>query len=107
MSHDYRTDSRNLQKVLPSAASYIGLLGPHKRAEKIFDALAAEGHPLGPDDRQRIYAPAGLDIGAATPEEIALSILAEIRSHFAGRQGMSLRRREGSIYGNPLKQPGL
>ena len=99
MSHDYRTDSRNLQNVLPSAAAYIGLLGPHQRAEKIFDAFAAEGHPISAIDRQRIYAPAGLDIGAATPEEIALSILAEVRSHFSGRQGMSLRFRQGSIYG--------
>jgi xanthine dehydrogenase accessory factor len=101
MSHDYRTDSRNLLKVLSSAASYIGLLGPRKRADKIFDGLAADGHPLGAADRQRIYAPAGLDIGAATPEEIALSILAEVRSHFSGRQGMSLRLRDGSIYSTP------
>lgn len=98
MSHDYRTDMSNLQRVLPSAASYIGLLGPRKRAAKIFEALAAAGHPVGEDDLRRIYAPAGLDIGAATPEEIALSILAEIRSHFSNRQGMSLRHRQGSIY---------
>ena len=102
MSHDYRTDLLNLRKVLPSSASYIGLLGPRKRADKIFDALAAEGSPPGESDLQRIYAPAGLDIGAATPEEIALSILAEIRSHFSGRNGMPLRLREGSIYGHPL-----
>jgi xanthine/CO dehydrogenase XdhC/CoxF family maturation factor len=102
MSHDYRTDLVNLQKVLPSSASYIGLLGPRKRADKIFDALALEGRGLCESDLQRIYAPAGLDIGAATPEEIALSILAEIRSHFSGRNGMALRLREGSLYGHPL-----
>lgn len=98
MSHDYRTDTENLRKVLPSPASYIGLLGPRKRAARIFEALAEAGMPLGDEDLRRIYAPAGLDIGAATPEEIALSILAEVRSHFAGRQGASLRLREGSIY---------
>jgi xanthine/CO dehydrogenase XdhC/CoxF family maturation factor len=98
MSHDYRTDTENLQKVLPSPASYIGLLGPRKRAIRIFDALAEAGRPLREEELRRIYAPAGLDIGAATPEEIALSILAEVRSHFAGRQGTSLRLREGSIY---------
>lgn len=100
MSHDYRSDSLNLKKVLPSVAAYIGLLGPRKRAQKIFDALAEEGLHLTESQLRRIYAPAGLDIGAATPEEIALSILAEIRSHFAGRQGMSLRLRQGSIYGH-------
>jgi xanthine dehydrogenase accessory factor len=98
MSHDYRTDTANLLKVLPSPASYIGLLGPRKRAVRIFEALAEAGTPVGEADLRRIYAPAGLDIGAATPEEIALSILAEVRSHFAGRQGASLRLREGSIY---------
>ncbi|WP_431210555.1 XdhC family protein [Puia sp. P3] len=102
MSHDYRTDMENLKKVLPSAASYIGMLGPRKRADKIFDAMAEDGYLLGEADRRRIYAPAGLDIGAATPEEIALSILAEIRSHFSARNGASLRLRKGSIYGHPL-----
>jgi len=87
---------------LPSPAAYIGMLGPRKRADKIFDAMAAEGYLVGEEDRRRIYAPAGLDIGAATPEEIALSILAEVRSHFSGRNGASLRSREGSIYGHPL-----
>jgi len=99
MSHDYRTDTENLQRVLSSRASYIGLLGPRKRAVRIFDALAESGHRLSEAEHRRVYAPAGLDIGAATPEEIALSILAEVRSHFAGREGASLRLRQGSIYG--------
>lgn len=99
MSHDYRADTENLQRVLGSAASYIGLLGPRKRAVRIFEALAETGRPLNEAELRRVYAPAGLDIGAATPEEIALSILAEVRSHFAGRDGASLRLRQGSIYG--------
>ena len=99
MSHDYRTDMLNLQRVLPTCVSYIGMLGPRKRAERLFAALAETGSPLGEEDLRRVYAPAGLDIGAATPEEIALSILAEIRSHFSRRQGSSLRLRDGSIYG--------
>lgn len=93
MSHDLLTDIENLKKVLPSAASYIGLLGPKKRAVKIFETLG-----IGEADLGRIYAPAGLDLGAATPEEIALSMLAEIRAHFSARKGMSLRLREGTIY---------
>jgi xanthine/CO dehydrogenase XdhC/CoxF family maturation factor len=93
MSHDYNMDKENLTNLLPSAAAYIGILGPHKRADKLFAELA-----IKEDDLRRIYAPAGLDIGAATPEEIALSILAEVRSHFARRTGASLRHRQGSIY---------
>jgi xanthine dehydrogenase accessory factor len=102
MAHDYKTDFHHLRDALLTPASYIGLLGPRKRAEKMLDALASEGHPVTAANQQRLYAPAGLDIGAATPEEIALSILAEICSHFAGRQGMSLRLREGTIYGNSI-----
>jgi len=98
MSHDYRTDMLNLHRVLPTGASYIGMLGPRKRADRLFAALAEKGCLLGEEELRRIYAPAGLDIGAASPEEIALSILAEIRGHFSHRQGTSLRHREGSIY---------
>jgi xanthine/CO dehydrogenase XdhC/CoxF family maturation factor len=93
ISHDYNMDKANLQRVLQSAAGYIGILGPHKRAGKLFAELS-----LTEEQRRRVYAPAGLDIGAATPEEIALSILAEVRSHFSNRRGASLRYREGSIY---------
>ncbi len=100
MTHDYKTDFTNLQKALKARASYIGLLGPHKRSQKMFDDLANKETPVSEENMQRIFAPAGLDIGATTPEEIALSIVAEIRANFAGRQGMSLRLRQGPIYGN-------
>jgi xanthine/CO dehydrogenase XdhC/CoxF family maturation factor len=100
MSHDYKTDLNNLQKVLLTDASYIGLLGPRKRSKKILHELAGLGIIVDDQDLERIYGPCGLDIGATTPEEIALSIVAEIRAHFAGRQGMSLRLRKGTIYGN-------
>ncbi len=100
MAHDYKTDLSNLQQALKKNGRYIGLLGPRKRSQKMFDAMMLEGKPINEMDMQRIFSPAGLDIGAATPEEIALSICAEIRSVFAGRNGMSLRLREGTIYGN-------
>jgi xanthine/CO dehydrogenase XdhC/CoxF family maturation factor len=98
MTHDYKTDLRRLPRALKTKASYIGILGPRKRTEKMYRTLEAEGCPISDADSQRIYSPAGLDIGSATPEEIALSILAEIRSHFAGRTGAPLRLRQGAIY---------
>jgi len=100
MAHDYKTDLSNLQQVLKKNGRYIGLLGPRKRSQKMFDAMMQEGKPVNETDMQRIFSPAGLDIGAATPEEIALSICAEIRSVFANRNGKSLRLREGTIYDN-------
>lgn len=100
MAHDYKTDLQNLQQVLATNTRYIGMLGPRKRSQKMFDVLEAESKPVSEADMQRIFTPAGLDIGAATPEEIALSICAEIRSVVAGRNGNSLRLRQGTIYGN-------
>lgn len=100
MSHDYKTDFNNMRMLLETKTRYIGLLGPRKRTEKMFTALVQEGNGISSENRDRIFSPAGLDIGAATPEEIALSICAEIRSVFARRKGMSLRLREGTIYGN-------
>ncbi len=98
MAHDYKTDMQNLRNLLDSGARYIGLLGPRKRAQKMYDAFETEGITISDDLMARIFAPAGLDIGALTPEEIALSIAAEIRAYFAGRQGASLRLREGTIH---------
>jgi len=100
IAHDYKTDFNNLQKLLETKTRYIGLLGPRKRAQKMFDAMTDEGIAISEQNMKRIFSPAGLDIGATTPEEIALSICAEIRSVFANRKGMSLRLREGTIYGN-------
>ncbi len=100
MAHDYKTDLSNLQQMLATDTKYIGMLGPRKRSQKMFDAMMNEGNAVSEENMQRIFSPAGLDIGAATPEEIALAICAEIRSVFAGRTGTSLRLREGTIYGN-------
>jgi hypothetical protein len=50
-----------------------------------------------------LHAPAGLDIGAETPEQIALSILSEIQATFARRAGGALRERDGSIHGRELR----
>jgi len=98
MSHDYKTDKINLPKALTTGASYIGMLGPKVRAEKIFRELEEEGNPVSEDGKERIYAPAGLDIGALSPEEIALSLVAEIRAVFSKRQGNFLRLRQSTIH---------
>ena len=98
MSHDYKTDKINLPKALKTGAFYVGMLGPRVRSEKIFRELEEEGNPVSASDLERIYAPAGLDIGALSPEEIALSIIAEIRSVFSKREGGFLKLRETAIH---------
>ncbi|MCU0325359.1 MAG: XdhC family protein [Spirosomaceae bacterium] len=98
MSHDYENDYLNLLKLLKTEVSYIGMLGPAKRNKKMYDRMAEEGVSISEDDLKRIHNPIGLDIGATTPEEIAVSIAAEIRSHFAGRAGTSLKFRGKPIH---------
>jgi xanthine dehydrogenase accessory factor len=100
MCHDYETDYRNLQMLLKTNISYIGLLGPKKRTIKMYDRMSDEGLSLTTEQDNRIYSPVGLDIGAATPEEIALSVCAEIRATFSKRDGSRLRLREKPIYEN-------
>ncbi len=96
MSHDYKTDKDNLPLVL--TAPYIGLLGPRVRAERIFAELREEGISIPAEAEARIYAPIGLDIGAITPEEIALSMVTEIRAVFSKREGGMLRDRPSTIH---------
>jgi len=98
MSHDYNTDKRNLPKALQTDAFYVGMLGPRVRSEKILGELVEEGRPISNEDIERIYAPAGLDIGASSPEEIALSIIAEIKAAFSKREGGFLKLRHAPIH---------
>ncbi|HZY35152.1 MAG TPA: XdhC family protein [Mucilaginibacter sp.] len=98
MSHDYKTDKRNLPRALQTDAFYVGMLGPRVRSEKIFKELSEEGKPIPDEQVDRIYAPAGLDIGAISPEEIALSMLAEIKAVFSKREGGFLKLRHAPIH---------
>ncbi|NBA78364.1 XshC-Cox1 family protein [Emticicia sp. ODNR4P] len=98
MAHDYETDFRNMRNLVATPIKYIGMLGPKKRTDKMFTKMEEEGSPISPEDLARIATPVGLDIGASTPEEIAISIIAEIRAMFAGRSGQRLRLRDKPIY---------
>ncbi len=100
MCHDYETDYRNLQMLLKTDIKYIGLLGPKKRTIKMYDRMTEEGITILSEQEERIYSPVGLDIGAATPEEIALSVCAEIRAFFSGRDANRLKLRNKPIYEN-------
>jgi xanthine dehydrogenase accessory factor len=66
----------SLRGLLPRKTAYVGLLGSRSKAEKISETLIAEG--LSADDLARTSSPIGIDIGAETPEEIAVSIVAEL-----------------------------
>jgi xanthine/CO dehydrogenase XdhC/CoxF family maturation factor len=80
MSHNYSLDLGLLKFLLASPARYIGVMGPRKRTERMLCELAAgDGlFSLREADRARLHSPAGLDIGATTPAEIAIAVLAEV-----------------------------
>lgn len=103
MSHNYSHDLALLRFLLASPARYIGVMGPRKRTERMLRELAAGEDGFAPEeaDLARLHSPAGLDIGANAPAEIALSIVAEMRAVLEGRRGGMLRERRGSIHGNP------
>ncbi len=101
MTHNYEHDRSILKTLLNSPARYVGCLGPKRRTEKLLTELRDQEEGFAPTSEQlaRLYAPVGLDIGAETPAEIALSILAEIRAVVAGRAAGFLRERVGAIHG--------
>ena len=98
MTHNYARDRFILPALLRSDVFYIGALGPKSRTEQLLEELAAEGQTFSDEQRAYLYAPVGLDIGADTPESIALSIVAEVQSVLRTRGGGHLRERAGSIY---------
>ena len=100
MAHDYETDFKNMRNLLKTSIKFIGMLGPKKRTDKMFLKLSEEGNSVSAEDLARIATPVGLDIGASNPEEIAISIIAEIKTFFNGRTGQRLKFREGAIYGD-------
>ena len=98
MTHHAGHDRDYLRLLLPSAAAYIGLLGPKRRGERLLNELQDAGYCAEPAQSARLHSPAGLDIGAETPEEIALALTAEIQAVLNRRAGGALRERGGPIH---------
>lgn len=106
MTHNYQYDIRILKQLIPQPAVYVGILGPSKKFERMLDDLNAEGFEAAAQDLEKIYSPVGLDIGAETAEQIALSVAAEIHAVLAGRDARSLKQKTGPIH-NRDEQPTL
>jgi xanthine dehydrogenase accessory factor len=93
MTHSYKYDMAALEQLIHTSCPFIGVLGPKKKFRKMLDDLTVKGVNIEKETIDRIYSPIGLDIGAETSEEIALSILAEIKAVFSNRNGASLNER--------------
>jgi len=91
MTHNYNYDKAMLKQLLQINVTYIGMLGPKKKRERILDEFKDEGLAFTEQQLSVLHSPVGLDIGAETSEEIAVSILAEIKAFFANKDVQSLR----------------
>ncbi len=98
MSHNFLRDRDYLRSFLASDVAYLGMLGPRARLDQLLDALAAEGVVVAPEMLDRVYGPAGLDIGAESPEEIAWSIVTEMLAVSRRAGAGFLRARTGHIH---------
>ncbi len=99
MTHNYLADFGLLETLLPLRPRYLGLLGPAARRERLLRDLEGAGNPVRRwAQNAPLHAPAGLDIGAETPEEIALAIVAEMQAVLAGRVGGALRESRQPIH---------
>lgn len=102
MNHHLERDRAALRFALNSPAPYVGVLGPRSRRQRMLEALEQEGVRFDKEQLSRMYSPVGLDIGAETPEEVAISILAEILAFRSGHQGGFLREQSRSSIHQPL-----
>lgn len=98
VTHSYRCDLQMLKSLSSSSLPYIGILGPKKKFDKMLSDFQQDVFELSQDKISTIYSPTGLDIGAETPEEIALSIIAEIQSVLAGKMGGMLKMKNEVIH---------
>jgi xanthine dehydrogenase accessory factor len=98
MTHNILHDTELLKALLPSPLRYLGLLGPRRRTQRLLHEAREKDVVLSRSHLERVYGPVGLDIGADSPEQIALAVVAEIQAVLAGRLGGMLRNREGSLH---------
>jgi len=91
MTHSLDRDTEWVRRLLGTDAPYIGLLGPRARTEGILSKLGAAGS-------DRVFGPVGLDLGADGPEQVAVSIVAELLSVWSGRELRHLREREATVH---------
>jgi len=98
MSHHYVHDLPVLKGLLASSCSYIGLLGPKKRAEKLLSDVRSEGLMITQPMLDRLYAPVGLNLGGDTPQTVALCIVAEIQAFLTKCDAKPLKYRNEPIH---------
>ncbi|HXD29941.1 MAG TPA: XdhC family protein [Pyrinomonadaceae bacterium] len=88
VTRGHSEDEECMRAVMTSEATYVGMIGSKRRTNIVLERLRQGG--ADEEKLKRVHAPVGLDIGAVTPEEVALAIMAEIVAHRRGGEGGSL-----------------
>jgi xanthine dehydrogenase accessory factor len=101
VSRGHKQDETALRAVVDRGAGYVGMIGSKRRVSTVLRHLAEEGLPV--DALERVYTPIGFDIGAETPEEIAVSIMAEIIMVRRGGSGRQMREGRPPIKAGALE----
>jgi xanthine/CO dehydrogenase XdhC/CoxF family maturation factor len=101
MTHNYNYDLALLRELVTKGFGYIGILGPRKKLDRMLEELRTGGMTLDDEQLAAIHSPVGLDIGAETAEEIAVSIVAEISLVLSGGTGGSLKEKAAPIHSRP------
>ncbi len=104
MTHNFAKDLLYLQALKDTSPTYIGLLGPARRREKLLSAFIEYFPDVQDDFLDKIHGPAGLNLGAETPQEIAISIIAEILSVIRNQDPISLSNKKGAIHDNRINK---
>ncbi len=102
MSHNFLRDQDYLRSFLFNPVAYVAMLGPRARLDQLLAGLASEGRTPTAGMLDGVYGPAGVDIGAESPEEIAWSIVAEILAVSRHAGAGHLRDRTGPIHFEPF-----
>lgn len=98
MTHNYLYELALLKELLPLSPAYLGVLGPKKKLLRLLDELTDDGLEITEEQMTRVFGPVGLDIGSEGAEEIALSVMAEIKAVLSSRKGYSLKHKPVAIH---------
>jgi xanthine dehydrogenase accessory factor len=98
MTHNYLDDIEIVKMLLLSSNRYAGVLGSKQRIERLLTDLRAAETIYTDDMLEKLHAPIGIDIGAETPEEIAMAIIAEVQAVLSNRNASFLKNRKKPIH---------
>ena len=98
ITHNYNYEFALLKQAIPLKLPYLGILGPKKKLERLLTELEEANTLLTEETLKNISGPVGLDIGSDGPEEIALSVIAEVKAVLSLRNGLSLKHKAAAIH---------